>query len=241
MLTILIIWVCRSHESIESQLATPVQPPRTLDNPVARKCTEAIISNSKLLEDKHDSKLGTTPSLQKSTSKSVIDENKHTIKLKNVFENMNTATPSLESSTVSNSANVPNQMNSLLSLDEPENSEPLNSTNDPVNPPYLVKNFENQDIGKFVLYSSPDPKQNHLGFGQVIRKVDGRNLKLEILAYIPANAAVKWKIYCHRRIFTKVGLLERRSSYINIIFMSLILYRFPLNLTSEPNWLMLQF
>src|SRR6185503_10836253 len=59
-----------------------------------------------------------------------------------------------------------------------------------------TKNYNDLQIGDFILYLSGESKQNYVGYGKVLRKVDEKDFTIEIRVYNPANANNIWKQFC---------------------------------------------
>ena len=57
-------------------------------------------------------------------------------------------------------------------------------------------NFNSLVIGDFVLYHASESKQNYVGYGKVLRKVDEEQFTIEIRVYNPGDAVLAWKHFC---------------------------------------------
>ena len=59
-----------------------------------------------------------------------------------------------------------------------------------------TKNYNDLQIGDFILYLSPESKQNYVGYGKVLRKIDEKLFSIEIRVYNPGPAQNVWKQFC---------------------------------------------
>ena len=160
------------------------------------KSLSSNIPNIKQLDGKHDSKPQSNMSIVKPA---LSPPNNEAVMEGQIVKK---ATSSIKLQAVEHPINtLPNSPDTIASVLDPRNLEDKDSEtgeDKEVDPAHqkLKRNYNDAQVGLFVLYASAEERQNYLGFGQVIKKMDQEKLTIQVRAHNANDANDLWKAYC---------------------------------------------